>query len=308
MLSEIFVEIVDSKGRLRVVPPIEALAIACAQAFAEDTALGIKRNHIPFNFTIFPDTPKTPDFYKLAHAIRSVATFDLAPDNKDQGLWMRCVQLYWQAKAILLANKIFELIPDPAQPGCSLSRILTSQGLENLQLETDAEKAFYDLLKEGESHIRSWASAKGIDYPFLNFQELFIYILEARFKRDWQEEAFSPVSSCSNKKLRRKEYRHWLKFFADQFNGDPLEEKYCQRLMDMGWEGYPLLALRSKKNDEPFNELWKAYLQTHRTLVKLIDSDLCWKNSIPHQNKKTSQKKPIRGVLTDDGYIDWVWR
>lgn len=307
MLSEIFVEIIDSKGQFREVTLLEALAIAKAQAFAEDTALGIKRNRIPFSFTWFPDTPKTHDCYKLAHAIRSVAIFDVAPDNKDQGLWMRCVQLYWQCKAILLPNKIFKLIPDPTQPGRSLSLILPSQALENLQIETDAEKAFYDLLEAGESDIRSWARAKGIDYPFLNFQELFIYILEARFKRDLQEEVFSPVSSWSDKKLRKKEYRQWLKFLADLFNGDPVEERYCQVLMDMGWEGYPLLALRSKKNDKPFKQLWKVYLKTHRALAQLIDSDLYWKDSIPHQNKKTSQKKPIRGFLTDDGYIGWFW-
>jgi hypothetical protein len=219
---------------------------------------------------------------------------------------MRCVQLYWQARTIRLANLVFQVIPDPLQPGGCLHEILPSQDLENLKLQTDADKALYHLLEAGESLIKNWATTTKIAYPFQDFQELFIHILKARFKRTWQAETFSPAFSRPDKKLDKKHYRQWLKFFADQFGGESLEKEYSQVLMDMGWEGYPLLALRQQKR-KPFDDLWKVFLKTHRAAVKLIDDDLQLKNGYPYQTKQTNQKAPIQGQLTKDGYIYWSW-
>lgn len=308
MLDEIIIEIFDENGRLREVTLQEALVIGQAQAFAEDRTLGLKRNRIPFKITLLPDTPQTYEFMEMAQAIRAVAFFDVAPDNHNQGLWMRCVLLYWEAKATLLSNKILKLIPDPTQPGGSLHQIMPTHALEELQIETDLDKALYDLLKAGESQIQAWATAKSIDYPFANYQQLFIHILKARFERNYQQKAFSLASSWPDKKSEQKHHRQWLKFFADQFNGDPIEQEYIKVLMNMGWEGYPFLALRPLKRQKPFTQLWQTYLKTHRASLRLLNSALHWKNSIPHQTKQTSQKAPIQGILTDDGYIDWVWR
>jgi hypothetical protein len=307
MFHELVIVIHDENACFQEVTLDQALARGRERALAEDKALSIKRKFIPFRLILLPNTPKAEDCYKLAEKIRAVAQFDIAPENPNQALWMRGIQLYWQVKAIRLANLVFPVIPDPLRPGGLLSQILPSKDIENLKLETNADKSLYSLLEAGESLIIDWAKAKGIDWSFQDYQELFIDMLEARFKRHWQEEAFSPVFSRLDKKSDKKHYRQWLRFLSDQFDDEPLEEEYSQVLMDMGWEGYPLLALRHQKRRKPFGKLWKAFLKAHKAAVALIDANLHFKNGEPYQTKQTSQKAPIQGKVSDDGYIYWVW-
>ena|SRR4028118_2407497 len=307
MFQEIVIVILDENPWFQEVTLDQALARGRERALAEDKALGIKRNRIPFRLILLPNTSEAEDCYKLAEKIRAVAQFDIAPENKNQALWMRGVQLYWQVKAIRLANLVFPVIPDLLRPSGPLRKILPSHDIENLKLQTDADKALYDLLEVGEPLIIDWAKAEGINWPFQDFQELFIHILKARFKRHWQEEAFSRTFSRLDKKSDYKHHRQWLKFFADQLENEPLEKEYSKVLMDMGWEGYPLLALRRQKRRKPFGKLWKAFLKTHKAAVALIDDNLHFKNGEPYQTKQTSQKAPIQGKVSDDGYIYWIW-
>lgn len=307
MFQEIVIAVRDENACFQEVTLEQALTRGMERAFAEDKALGIERKCIPFRLIQLPNTPDAYDCHKLAEKIRAVAQFEQASNNQNQALWMRCVQLYWQVKAIRLANLVFPVIPDPLRADSPLSQILPSQDIENLRIETEADKALYDLLKAGEPLIIDWAKAKSIDWPFQDFQELFIHILKARFKRHWQEEAFSPTFSRLDKKSDKKHYRQWLKFLSDQFDGEPLEKEYFKVLMDMGWEGYPLLALRHHKRSKPFNKLWQAFLKTHRAAANLIDDNLHLRKGLPHQTKQTSQKAPIQGKVTDDGYIYWIW-
>jgi hypothetical protein len=191
MFQEIVIAVLDENACFQEVALERALARGMERAFAEDKALGIERQRIPFRLIQLPNTPLTYDCHKLAEKLRAVAQFKRVSNNQNQALWMRCVQLYWQVKAIRLANLVFPVIPDPLRDGGSLSQILPSQDIENLKLETEADQTLYDLLKAGEPLIIDWAKAKGIDWPFQDFQELFIHILKARFKRHWQQEAFS---------------------------------------------------------------------------------------------------------------------
>ncbi len=307
MFQEIVIAVLDENACFQEFARSRALELGRERAIAEDKALGIKRDYIPFRLIQLPNTPKAEDCYKLAEKMRAVAQFKRVSNNQNQALWMRCVQLYWQVKTIRLANLVFPVIPDPLGDGGSLSQILPSQDIENLKLETEADQTLYDLLKAGEPLIIDWAKAKGIDWPFQDFQELFIYILKARFKRHWQEEAFSPTFSRLDKKSDKKHHRQWLRFLSDQFDGEPLEKEYSKVLMDMGWEGYPLLALRRQKRSKPFKKLWKVYLKTHRAAANLIDDNLHFRKGLPYQTKQTSQKAPIQGKVTDDGYIYWIW-
>ena len=309
MFREIVSALLDENACFQEVARSRALELGRERALAEDKVLGIKRNYIPFRLILLPNTPEAEDCYKLAEKIRAVAQFDIVPEDKDQNqaLWMRCVQLYWQVRAIRLANLVFPVIPDPLQLGGPLSQTLPSQDIENLKLETEADQTFYNLLKAGEPLIIDWAKAKGIDWPFQDFQELFIHILKARFKRHWQQEAFSSTFLRIDKKSDKKQYRQGLKFLSDQREDEFLIKKYEQVLMDMGWEGYPLLALRSHKRSQPFNKLWKAFLKTHKAATDLIDDNLHFRKGLPYQTKHTSQKVPIQGKVTDDGYIYWDW-
>mgnify|MGYP000104586181 CR=1 FL=1 len=95
---------------------------------------------------------------------------------------MRCVQLYWQAKAITLANKIYRLLPDPTRSGDPVRLMLPSASLANLQLDVEADYSWYQLLQAEYSEIEAWASKEGISYPFNHFQELFIETLKIDFE------------------------------------------------------------------------------------------------------------------------------
>lgn len=276
----------------------QALRLGIKRAIAEDRALGIFRDCIPFCLIQLPNTPSAYDCHKLAEKIRAVAQFDIVPETQNQAFWMRRLQLYWQVKAIRLANLVFPVIPDPLRLGTPLSEIILSKDIENLILETNADKTLYDLLKAGEPLIMDWAKDESIDWPFQDFQELFIDMLKAKFKSQWQEEAFSPVFSRLDKKSDKKHYRQWLKFLSDHIDDESLIKKYEEVLMDMGWEGYPLLALRQEKRREPFNKLWKAYLKAHKAAVRLIDDDLHFRNGQPYQTKQTSQKALLLGKIS----------
>ena len=307
MFQEIVIAVLDENACFQEVALERALARGMERAFAEDKALGIERQRIPFRLIQLPNTPLTYDCHKLAEKFRVVAQFEQVPNNQNQALWMRCVQLYWQVRAIRLANLVFPVIPDPFRPGGPLSQILPFQDIENLKLQTETDKTLYNLLQAGEPLIIDWAKAKGIDWPFQDFQELFIHIQKARFKRHWQQEAFSLTFSRLDKRSDKKHYRQWLKFLSDHFDDESLIKKYEEVLMDMGWEGYPLLALREHKRSQRFNKLWKAYLKAHKAAVNLIDDNLHFRKGLPYQTKQTSQKAPIQGKVTDDGYIYWVW-
>jgi hypothetical protein len=307
MFQEIVIVILDEKAGFPDAVWGQALQRGGERALAEDKALNIKRNCIRLLEIRLPDTPQGRACQKLADKIRAVAQFDISPKDLDQALWMRAVQLYWQTRALKLANLVFPVIDDPLQPGSSLTENLSPQDIENLRLETNLDKALYDLLQAGETLIKGWAKARDISWSFQDFEELFIYILNARFKRKWQQEAFSPTFSRPDKKTEKKDSRQWIKFLADHFDGEPLEEQYSSVLMDMGWEGYPLLALRHQKGSKPFKPLWKVFLKTHREAIKLIDDDLHFKNGQPHQTKQTNKKVAIQGKLTLDGLIYWTY-
>ena len=307
MFQEIVIALLDGNACFQEVALGRTLEFGTERAFAEDKALGIKRNYIPIRLIQLPNTPLAEDCHKLAEKIRAVAQLKRVSNNQNQARWMRSVQLYWQVRAIRLANLVFPVIPDPLRPGSPLSQILLPQDIENLRLETEADKALYDLLKAGEPLIIDWAKAEGINWPFQDFQELFIHILKARFKRHWQQEAFSPTFSRLDKKSDNKHYRQWLKFLSDQFDDESLIKKYEEVLMNMGWEGYPLLALRHQKRRKPFGKLWKTFLKAHKAATNLIDDNLHFRKGLPYQTKQTSQKAPIQGKVTDDGYIYWDW-
>ncbi len=307
MFPEIVTVILKENGGFPDVVLADALELGRERALAEDKALGIRRDCIPFHLIRFPDTPQGRDCQKLAEKVRGVAQFDIAPENPNQALWMRCVQLYWQTRTLRLANLVFPVINDPLHPSSPLSQILLEKDIENLRLETNFDKAFYDLLKEGETLIKDWAQARGIGWSFQDFEELFIHVLNARFKRYWQQEAFSLAFSRPDKKTEKRDNRQWIKFLADQFDGEPLEEEYSKVLMDMGWEGYPLLALRHQKTSKAFKKLWKAFLKTHREALNLIDDNFHLKNGQPYQTKQTNQKVAIQGKVTQGGFIYWTW-
>lgn len=307
ILDETIIEMVDSKGLSQEVSLRTFLSLSHQQELSKDKGLRINRKQIPSRLCLLPDKPQNTEFLRLTNAIKNIAVFDFEPDNENQAIWMRCVQLYWQAKAILLANNIYKLLPNPIQPGGLIHKVLPSQALEEIKLETDADTALYKLLEAGEADLISWAKTKDINYPFNNFEELFIHILKTRFTIQVQGEAFGLKPLWTNRKNARKDYRGWLKFLNNHDMGAEIEAKYIQLLMDMEWAGYPLIVLKSENIHKRFRSFWQSYLRSHRKAVKLIDTRIHWSNVIPYQAKQTNQKLPIQGIINDEGYFDWKW-
>jgi hypothetical protein len=307
ILDETIIGIIDQNGLPKEISLRQSLEMFRKQELSKDKELGITRNRIPFTFIPLPDKPETPNCMSLSEAIKNIPVFNLSPDNQNQAIWMRSVQLYYQAKAIVLPNKIFKLISDPTQPGGSVQKMLPPQTLNNLDLETNAEKALYDLLKAGESEIIAWAKSEDIDYPFSNFEELFIHILKAKFQIDIQEESFGLKPSWTNKREQKEHYRGWIKYLNDHDLDEKSEKRYREILMDMEWEGYPLLALKSKKTDKKLGKLWQSYLKTHRVLIEIIDTKIYWNNGIPHKNKNTNKRLPIKATVSKQGSFEWNW-
>ena len=57
-------------------------------------------------------------------------------------------------------NKIYKLIPDPTQPGGSITKTLPARALANIKLDVEADLAWDNLLKAGEPEIKTWAERK----------------------------------------------------------------------------------------------------------------------------------------------------
>jgi hypothetical protein len=303
------IEIFDENDCLKQVTFREALAIAAEQKFASDTAFRFENLHLYWSLTLLPDTPQTLAFWKLAEALRSIATFDFTPANDQQRYWMRCIQNGWQVKSIMLANKIFNLIPDPTQAGRSLGQVLPQAALEELHIATDIEKAIYQLLAKGEQKIREWAQEEKIDYSFETVQELFIHNRTEEFRDNFLEGLLSPNPLWTNKAKQKERYRHFLKFLRNNFDDQPsVEEQYFQDLRSMGWQGYWILALWDyKDSDESFGQLWRAYWKALTAGIKLFDSGFYWRDGIPYRSKQTSQMVSVEVALDSDGYIHWYW-
>lgn len=313
--DDLWVELTDEHGQpMTVLPFQEAIALERQRIAAQEKALDIQRDSAPIPFIPLPGRPESYDFQRLAKAIRRVAAFkSFVPETREQAMWMRNVQLYWEAKGIVVANEIYNVIPDPTQPHEPVWRMLPPQSLKNLKIEVPAEVSWYQLLQAGEAEIRAWATAEGIHYPFNTVEDLFIDTLQSDFDASLAEEAFSPVPTASKRKEVRDHYRSWLKFLGDHFNGEPEEEEYKAVLRTMGWKGHALLALRDKKRDKLLRERWQTYLSKQRPLIKLLDTQLEWKDGIPYQStktkgKRTKNRKPIQGFVTEDNHFDWRWR
>lgn len=312
-LSSLFIQVLDEQNQPILLPCQKAFDLQTNLMVAQEKALNIHRTQAQFIFINLPDQPESLPFQCLTNAIRNVATFkDIAPETNTQAVWMRCVQLYWQAKAIALANKIYKLIPDPAQPSGPLTKMLPARALANLKLDVEADFAWYNLLKAGEPVIKAWAERQKIPYPFSNCEQLFIETLKVGFEINLTEEAFTPLPLGWSRKQERDHYRGWLKFFGDHFDGEPKEKEYEAVLRSMGWKGYAFQALRGKKREKPLGKLWQAYLNAQRPLCQFLDSRLEWKDGIPYQSatingKRTKTRKPIQGIITDEGFLDWQW-
>lgn len=311
ILDNYWVEVCDEHGQKRDVTLREASRFWYKDQHSKDQSLGISRPKTPMDVvTISEDLPHLYEFKQLEEDIKAIAyQLTLAPETSQQAYYLRCLQFYWDVKAIRLANLIIPIIKDPVQPGEPFEHTLPKIATRNLIVDTDTDKALYDLLQAGKSHILAWADQNQLDYPFQvegdDITDLFLHILKMRFQRDLQGNLFNIQGAKPNKEEQKRHFRRWLKFLSDLYDGESEEPEYIKVLWSMEWEGYSLLALKQTKQDKLFKKLWQRYLKASRATICCFDTDFYWHDGIPYQTRGTRTKHPVEAVVTADGYINW---
>lgn len=317
-MDESYIEILDQNGNPITVPYNTAIQLAQQQTAIEDQAIGLQRPQIPVGMIVLPDTPTTIDCMRLSHAINQASTFTVSAIEPDQALMMRCVCCYWNAKAIAFPNLLYNLIPDPTADGGFFSKTLPPKALKNLRINLAADKALYDLLEYDlsspqASTIKTWLRLENIDLPFTSHEDYFLRILADRFKQDYEEVMYRPDIPWASRRNNQRFYRQNWKYLSNIYDPEKDSEtiQACEASMrSAGLEGYALLALKASPQQgkcKTLKRLWKNYLKTQRATLKFLDTALHWQNCIPHRHKKTNDGHPIRGVVTDEGYIYWIW-
>ena len=292
----------------------------------EDRKLGIKRSIIPYTAALIPDTAQSADFIKLALAIREIAQPEVVPENFNQQCWLKTLHYYWQAKGLILAYKIYGVIDDPIRVGGMLDRRLPATSIENLKLDTDIQLASYHLIVEGEPHIKNWAMAEEIDYPFNSPLELLLQILKEEFQLLWLLGPLNCQPQWLDKRTQRDYANARIRLLKDDAWPSPppkknrfssskstrspyqdTEPEYLRFLRGIGWRGYWLLALRDQNHRGLLDRSWKAYLKNLSAGKELYIQDFDWRNGQPYKNVKTSKSQRVEAIIDELGFIHWVW-
>jgi hypothetical protein len=304
-----------------------------AEAFASDKQLGIIRDTIPFAPVYIPDRPNSADFFDLALAIGEIPKPQVAPQNHNQACWIKTIQYYWQARGLVLAHRLFGVIPDPLGKEGVLSGNLPETTLKTLRLDRDIDLACYRLLVKGEQYIKDWAAEEGISYPFKSPLELFLQTLKDGFDILLLLGPLNSYPEPLSKRSQRYNLNTRIRLLSDKpwDDLDPLEgipaspkrkkrvsseklrpsyevaqQQYLKMLKKMGWNGYWLKALLKHKNQEPLKSLFEVYLATLRVGKELFIPDFEWIDGQPYQAKHTSQLR-AKAEIDTDGYIRWYW-
>ena len=314
MNQDFWIECIDDDGRKVLLPFQDHLCLAQQRAAAADAVLGIQREQIPVQYLDLPEHANTYPFMRLAHQIETVArNFPFKLDTDAERIWMRCLQHFWHAKGIALAQRIHPLpIKDPlAVGGFIRNHLLPKAAADNLELGVTADESWYRLLLVGEPYVKQWAQQQEIEYPFETAEALFLETLRVGFEICLTEGVLCPCSPDRTRKQHRDQYRCWLKFLNDHFDGEPEGTEYERLLRSMQWKGYALLVLRQLKSVKPTGKLWRQYVKGQRPLIKYLDSAIDWNNGAASQadqdsaGRRTRRSMPIEAEITPDGYFQW---
>lgn len=311
----------------------QALDAWMKQAQESDKQLKFKRPYIPYAAVYIPDTPNSLDFFNLAKAIGEIAYPYLTPDNHNQAGWMKTMHYYWQAQGVLLAYKIFGVIPNPVAPNGVLSRYLPDTSVKNLKLSTEIHLACYHLIHQGESQIKAWAAAEGKPYNFSTPTDLFLEILQQEFsthlllcplslETQWLDKhtqrenlsarirllAKNPWSEKKHKKRKFPEIQPKVSALRPRsLSYQEAEGQYLKFLKQSDWYGGWLLALREHDPWGPLAPLWENYLQALRAGKDLFIDEFDWRAGHPYKAYSTSRSCPVEAGFDSEGHICWFW-
>lgn len=309
----------STKGRRQTTTAIQsAIQTWLQEARLDDERLRIERRLIPHAPIYIPDTPEGRQFFKLAKAIANIPLkAPILPKNQNQGFWLKTLHYHWQAKGVVLAQRLLGVIADPLGEGAVLKDRLLDENLESLRLSSANDIACFHLLRHGERHIKRWAKKNQIDCSFATPCDLFLELLSEDFLVTWQlgpgnleKEALSKAKQRDNVAVRVRLLKQspWLmRETGMRRDYDTTEQEYLQYLQEAGWSGYWLLALLPYRYDQQLEPHWESYIQAFSEGKELMVDTLDWLNGQPFYRSVSNFHRRVEGTLTILGYIHWIW-
>lgn len=307
-------------GQWQTMPAIQsALQTWLQAARLDDERLRIERRFLPHTPVYIPDTLRGRQFFKLAKAIGDIPlNAPVLPKNSDQGYWLKTLHYHWQARGVVIAQQLLDVIPDPLEEFGALKDRLSDKNLKYLRLSRAVDIACLHLLTRGRRYIKQWAKENQISYPFETPWDLFLQLLREDFLVIWQlgpenqeKEALSKAKQRDNLAIRVRLLKQspWLmKETGKRKNYTIAEQEYLQYLRRAGWSGYWLLALRSHSFNRQIERNWESYAQALSKSKELTVDVLDWSKGHPFDRPRSNSHRSVEGTIDLLGYIHWVWK
>lgn len=286
------------------------------QARLEDERLRIERRLIPHTPIYLPDTPEGQQFFQLAKEIADIPlNTPIVPKNQNQGLWFKTLHYYWQAKGVVLAQRLLGVIVDPLGKDGVLTERLSDQNLEYLRCSSETEIACFQLLSHGENYIQQWAKEHSIAYPFETPRDLLLQLLREDFRVTWQlgpgnlEKKALPKAKQRDDlatRVRLLKQSPWLEKTRQRQDYSIVEQEYLQYLYQAEWSGYWILALRPHRYTPQIEPLWDAYVQSLVESEEQSVDTLDWLKGEPCYRPTSHVHRRVEGSLDLLGYIHWL--
>ena len=297
------------------------------EARLDDERLRIERRFISHTPILIPDTAKGRQFFKLAKAIGDIPlNADIIPKNQNQGYWFKTLHYFWQAKGVVIAQRLLGVIPDPLDKGDrneesgqrrALSNRLSDKNIESLHFSGAIYSAYFQLLVRGGRHIRYWARENKILYPFQSPQTLLLELLKEDFLVMWQlgppNQEKKPLSKAQQRenvavRVRLLQHSPWLeKGKGRRQNYQEKEQQYLEYLQQAGWSGYWLLALRPYIYEKRLEKYWKSYVKVLIDTKALAIDPLDWIKGQPFHRATSNVLRPVEATIDTLGCIHWQY-
>ena len=282
----------------------------------EDECLRIERQLIPHTPILIPDTAPGRQFFKLAKGIANIPLHaGVIPKNQHQGYWFKTLHYVWQARGVVLAQRLLGVIPDPLKTGGSLSGRLPEPHLKSLQLMGAIDHACFQLMVQGEPQIKHWASQNDIPYPFESPQELLLEVFKEHFLVMWQLGPQNP----EKKPLSKAQQRERLAILARLLRQSPWlengkrqkyqeeQQQYLEYLEQAGWSGYWLLALRLCSDEQQIEPYWNSYVAALSKGKPSAADPIDWLDGHPLHRPKGKVLRPVEATIDFLGCIHWQY-
>ncbi len=304
---------------------IAALNKWMTKATLDDLQLSFERPWIPKAEIYIPNTPKGKNFFKLANVIgKIIPSVNIIPKNQNQAYWLKTLQYYWQARGVLLAYKLFGVIPNPIEEQGVLWRYLPKKLLLDLDLLTNLDYFQIKLLRREEQYIREWAAKEKIPYPFNNLLELFVESKKQSFLMLWQ---IGPMNSEPNwlpKAQQKSNISKLIRLLGKKpgLPENPLRpsdeqmkqdhQDYLEYLKNADWGDKWLLPLLERFDEEQFTEKqlsrnFQHYINALKAGKELYVLEFEWRGGQPYKTRATNKVERIEGFIDPLGYILWRW-